>query len=337
MTTERDCVRFLSIIRKCPIAGLIVFLSSGFSQIKKIESIPVEPILSDSALIRVAGESRESPPDSQQTAFQTMREDTPSATALTDSSDSLLVISADDTLDTTAVHGAPRNEFRSIRNNAFRVGEYLEFEISWKFFKAGTAAMSVGDTVWNGNRPCYYIKTTANSSSVIDVFYKVRDKVESIIDREGMFPWKFKKRLREGHFRRTRHTLFDPYRNLAFVKNDTVVVPPYVQDILSSFYFVRTLPLEVGGHFDIENLSGKDVYPLRVLVHRKQTIKVPAGKFHCLVVEPVLRGEGLFNQKGRLTIWMTDDARKIPVMMKSEVFIGTVDAKLRKYKNTIEL
>ena len=227
--------------------------------------------------------------------------------------------------------------FRNVTNHAFRTGEYLEFQIGWKFFKAGTATMSVSDTVWTNQRPCYFIETTASSSSVIDVFYKVRDKVESIIDRQAIFPWKFKKRLREGKFRRDRFTVFDPYQNLAYVKRDTVKIPPYVQDILSSFYYVRTLPLEVGRHFDIENITDKKVYPLRVIVHKKEKVKVPAGRFQCLVVEPVLRGEGLFNQKGTLTIWLTDDARKMPVMMKSEVFIGTVDVKLTQYKNTIPL
>lgn len=224
--------------------------------------------------------------------------------------------------------------FRSVENRAFRTGEFLRFEIGWKFLKAGHATMSIKDTVWNGMRPCYVIKTTAHSSSVIDVFFKVRDRVESIIDREALFPWKFEKHLREGNFKRDRYTIFDPYHQLAFVKNDTIEVPAYVQDILSSFYYVRTLPLDVGMSFDVDNLSDKKVYPLRILVHRREKVKVPAGTFKCIVVEPVLRGEGLFNQKGRLNVWLTDDERKMPVMMKSEVFIGTVDVKLTDYKNT---
>jgi hypothetical protein len=112
-----------------------------------------------------------------------------------------------------------------------------------------------------------------------------------------------------------------------------VEVPRYVQDILSSFYYVRTLPMEIGSYFDIDNLSDKTVYPLRILIHKKEKIKVPAGEFKCIQVEPVIRGEGIFNQKGRLKIWLTDDERKIPVLMKSEVFIGSVDAKLVKIKN----
>jgi hypothetical protein len=221
--------------------------------------------------------------------------------------------------------------FRKIDNRAFQAGEFLEFEIRWKFIRAGDATMGVRDSVFN-NRPCYLIETTARSSSAIDLFFKVRDRVESLVDREGLFPWKFKKHLREGKFRRDRETHFYPYKGQAIVKKDTVEIPPYVQDILSSFYYVRTLPLEVGKHYDVDNISDNKIYPLRVLVHKKEQIRVPAGAFDCIVVEPVLRGEGLFNQKGRLTIWLTDDVLKIPVMMKSEVFIGTVDVKLTRFK-----
>jgi len=331
-------VRNISIIQWLQIAGVIFIYPSSFSQIQKIDPIIIESHLLDSMKLRNPEDVFSSVYDNQKVSSESFTKEPERAIIAQDSSDSLIQVKVDISPDTLVIvdNSKFRLRFRKVKNEAFQVGEYLEFAIGWKFFKAGTATMSVEDTVWNKSRPCYHIKTTANSSSVIDVFYKVRDRVESIVDREGIFPWKFKKHLREGHFRRDRYTTFDPFHNLAFVKNDTVIIPPYVQDILSSFYYVRTLPLQVGKHFDIENISDKKVYPLRVLVHRKERVKVPAGKFDCLVVEPVLRGEGLFNQKGRLTIWMTDDKRKIPVMMKSEIFIGTVDVKLKKYLNTIQ-
>ncbi|MBN2102829.1 DUF3108 domain-containing protein [bacterium] len=331
-------MRILTKIQGLHVIGLMLFLTYGFSQIKNIDPVPVYPILPDSLLSGSREVNFINTPESQKEHSMSANEDSLNAIISVDSLESPVHRTDDGFSDTLGIDRNSKSimKFRIIQNEAFGVGEYLEFEIGWKLFKAGIATMSVSDTVWYENRLCYHIKTTANSSSVIDVFYKVRDKVETIVDLEGVFPWKFEKHLREGHFRRDRYTIFDHFKNMAFVKNDTVLIPPYVQDILSSFYYVRTLPLQIGRHFDIENISDKKVYPLRVLVHRKETVKVPAGKFHCLVVEPVLRGEGLFNQKGRLTIWMTDDEHKIPVMMKSEVFIGTVDVKLKKYKNTLK-
>ena len=99
--------------------------------------------------------------------------------------------------------------------------------------------------------------------------------------------------------------------------------------MLSSFYYVRTVPLKVKKAFDIDNYGDGKLYPLKVLVHKKMRVEVPAGVFDCIVVEPVIRGEGIFNQKGRMAIWLTDDERRIPVLMKSKVLIGSIDVRLK--------
>ena len=100
------------------------------------------------------------------------------------------------------------------------------------------------------------------------------------------------------------------------------------QDILSSLYYVRMMDLEVGRSVFIENHADKKNYPLEIRVLKKERIKVPAGEFDCTVVEPVLRSAGLFSQKGRLTVWLSDDEARIPVLMKSKVVIGSISAVL---------
>jgi len=221
--------------------------------------------------------------------------------------------------------------FRKVENRAFGVGEKLVFDIAYGMVRAGTAVMSIPDSQRVEGRSCYHILTTAESSSFFSVFFEVRDRVESLMDMEGLFAWRFEKHLREGKFKSDRYEVYDPIRLRVFAKSDTFPIPLYVQDILSSFYYTRTVPLEAGRSFDIDNFSDGSVYPLRVLVHRKEKIKVPAGTFACIVVEPVLRVEGLFKQTGKLTIWLTDDDRRMPVLMKSKVFIGSIDARLRTY------
>lgn len=222
--------------------------------------------------------------------------------------------------------------FRRIHNTAFDVGEYLEFDIAYGFIKAGSATMAVLDTLrWNG-RSVYLIRTTAYSNRFFSALYKVRDRVESLMDTEGLFSWKFEKHLREGHYRADRYATFDQRNQRVIRTNDTIPAPLYVQDILASFYYARTQPLVVGQSFDIDNFSDGRIYPLRVLVHRKERVEVPAGEFDCIVVQPVLREEGLFKQKGELTIWLTDDKRRMPVLMKSKILVGSIDARLRHYE-----
>ncbi len=247
----------------------------------------------------------------------------------------LLVLCARAQSDSTAALSKSAQDsvaaFRKVENRAFGIGEKLVFDIAYGMVRAGTAVMSIPDSQRVGGRPCYHIVTTAESSSFFSVFFEVRDRVESLMDMEGLFTWKFEKHLREGKFKSDRYEVYDQIRLTVFAKSDTFSIPLYVQDILSSFYYTRTVPLEVGRSFDIDNFSDGSVYPLRILVHRKEKIKVPAGTFNCIVVEPVLRVEGLFKQTGKLTIWLTDDERRMPVLMKSKVFIGSIDARLKTY------
>ena len=88
------------------------------------------------------------------------------------------------------------------------------------------------------------------------------------------------------------------------------------------------MELTVGQSVFIENHADKKNYPLEIKVLRKERVKVPAGKFDCIVVEPVMRSAGVFSHKGKLTVWLTDDDVRIPVLMKSKVMIGSISAVL---------
>jgi hypothetical protein len=78
----------------------------------------------------------------------------------------------------------------------------------------------------------------------------------------------------------------------------------------------------------IENHADRKNYALEVRVLRIETISVPAGKFECFVVEPILKASGLFQHQGRLTVWITKDARMLPVKMSGKIVVGSVEAVL---------
>jgi hypothetical protein len=226
----------------------------------------------------------------------------------------------------------PDTLFRKVENRAFSVGEHLVFDIAYGMVTAGTATMSIPDTQWVENRPCLHIVTTAESSPFFSNLFKVRDRVESFIDLDGLFSWRFEKHLREGRYKANRLELYDQTLRRVFYRKDTIAAPLYVMDILCAFYYTRTQPLEIGKTLGLDAFGDGDVYRLGVLVHRREKIRVPAGTFTCLVVEPVIQGEGIFKQKGKLTIWLTDDERRIPVLMKSKVLVGSIDCRLRSIR-----
>jgi hypothetical protein len=220
---------------------------------------------------------------------------------------------------------------RAIDNRAFKTGESLKFVIRYGPVQAGHAYMEVEEVVEHNARRCYRIVSRAESNGFFSAFYKVRDTAVSIIDSIGIYSWYFEKDLQEGKYRAEHEVIFDQPNQRVITKKDTVATPPFVQDVLSSFYYLRTQDLEIGGAYDIEHFAETKLYPLRVKVLRKETIRVQAGKFDCFVVEPILRSAGLFKHKGRVTVWLTDDQYRMPVLMKSEIMLGAIVAELQEH------
>ena len=223
---------------------------------------------------------------------------------------------------------------RVVSNRAFGVGERLEFSVGYGVIKAGTAVMEIPEIMKIDGRKCYHIVSTAKSNKFFSVFFKVDDKVESFMDVHGLFSLRYDKHLREGKFRADISMIFDQENHFAIYNSgkDTFEVAEYAQDVLSAFYFVRTQELTVGKSIFVDNHTDKKNYPLEVRVLRKERMKVKAGEFDCVVVEPLLKTPGIFKQKGSLTIWLTDDETKMPVLMKSKVIIGSISTELISYK-----
>jgi hypothetical protein len=221
---------------------------------------------------------------------------------------------------------------RYIENYAFGLGEKLEFDIGYGFINAGYATMEVSELIEYNDRPCYLVTSTANSNRFFSSFYRVEDKVESIIDAVGIFSWYFEKNLREGKYRANKSYAFDQVGHRVFYENDTIETTHYIQDALSCLYYARTQNLQVGKSFFIDNFTDGKHYPLEVKVVGKETVKVEAGKFDCIVVEPLLLTSGIFKHEGRLKVWLTDDRLKLPVLMKSRVLVGSITAELTDYQ-----
>ncbi|OQX58691.1 hypothetical protein B5M50_04005 [candidate division KSB1 bacterium 4484_219] len=107
------------------------------------------------------------------------------------------------------------------------------------------------------------------------------------------------------------------------------------KSLSSALYYVRTQDLIVGTSIAVDNYASGKIYPLEVKVLRRERVKVPAGVFDCIVVKPILKSTGIFQQKGSLKVWLTDDRRRMPVLMKSEIVIGSIVAELTDYKGVV--
>ncbi len=234
--------------------------------------------------------------------------------------------------DTTVVGEGLELFDRYVENVAFGAREKFTYDISYGFIHAGTGSMEVVRLIEYANRPCYQIVSRAKSNKFFSTFYRVDDRVETIVDAVGLFTWRFEKNLREGSYRSDREYEFNQREHVVYYKNDTMAVPPFVQDALSVLYYVRTQELEPGRSLFLENFTDGKQYTLEVRVLGRERVTVKAGTFDCLVVEPLLQSVGVFKHEGKLKVWVTDDRLKMPVLMKSRVLVGSISAELTDYR-----
>ena len=227
--------------------------------------------------------------------------------------------------------------YRKIENKAFGVGEELNFDVNYGFVTAGTAKMSIPASAKIFDRNCYQVVFTVESKPFFDWVYKVRDRYETYIDMEGLFPWKFEQHIREGGYKRDFYVTFDQERGIANTPDGNYTIPAFVQDMFSAYYFARTINYDgfrVGQKMMLKNFYKDSTYNLGVKFLGRQEIKVDAGRFKTIIVEPLITEGGLFKATGRIFIWMTDDDRKMPVQVEAEIPIGSITSKLTSYKGT---
>lgn len=216
----------------------------------------------------------------------------------------------------------------------FGEGEYLLFAIQYGLIHAGDATLEVRSDAELNGRQAYHLVSTARTNKTFDMIYKVRDRHESFMDKEFLYSLRFEKHIREGKFRRDKEVDFDQANHLAIYPDRQVGIPPNTQDFISALYYVRTFPLEPGQAVWMANHSDGKNYPIFIKALRRERIKVQAGEFDCLVIEPVLETSAIFENKGKLTIWLTDDNVRMPVLMRSKVVVGSFEAVLKEYTLT---
>ncbi|MFC2150535.1 DUF3108 domain-containing protein [Calditrichota bacterium] len=220
-----------------------------------------------------------------------------------------------------------------------QVGERLDFKVYFEFVLGGDASMSVKKIEKIDGHDCFHFVSEAHSTRTVDMFYKVRDKVESWQDIDEGVSRRYVKHLREGRHKDDKRVEYNPEEAGALVykgendgEPDTVKIEGNIQDVLSAFYDVRRYDLEIGKSVNISVHDIDKQYVLEVQVLRKETITVPAGEFECFVVEPLLMSSGIFRKEGNLQIWLTADEYKMPVLMRSKLYFGSVWAKLVGYR-----
>jgi len=211
----------------------------------------------------------------------------------------------------------------------FQVGERLTYNVSFTGITAGQASLEVvNDTVVN-NYHQLHIRFNARTTFPVSSIYTINDQVDSWLDSKYLYTKKLTKKIREGNYKKDSYTVIDYDQSIAITNGDTVIINQFLHDSYSLFYYLRTIPLNIGETIDFTAFDGKKITPFQVITKTKETIYTMAGTFPCLVVKPFREGTTLLKNKGDMMIWFSDDKIRLPIQIRIKLKYGSMLLKLK--------
>ncbi len=228
-----------------------------------------------------------------------------------------------------------QDPFRQIKNSAFKTGEILEYRIHYGFVEAGIARLEVKPELSNFNsRKCYHVVGIGQTKGAFDWFFKVRDRYESYFDSEAFIPWAFIRRVEEGSYSKSQNVTFDHYKKIATSEKVSIPIPDYVQDLISAFYYARTLDFanaKPGTVFPINAYLDDEVFQMNIKYIGKEQINTKLGTFNCIKFRPLLLEGRVFKEEEDMTVWVSDDKNRIVIRAEAEILVGSLKMDLNGY------
>jgi len=243
-----------------------------------------------------------------------------------------------------ASHVLTAQQYRKIPNNAFERGEKMTYRVAFNSALTGnitggkaTLEIKKENKIIN-NRSTYHVIGEGHTTGFIELFYKVNDRLESYFDQDGLFSWQFIRRTRENDYKKDEIVNFRQLDKLAVSLTKITKTPAYVQDIISAFYFSRTQDLsglKNGEYIMIPFFLDDSVYNSKIILKGREKIKTKMGTFTCLALRPMVATGYTFDDPYPITIWVTDDEKRVPLLIESELAVGRARIELIEYSGVL--
>lgn len=223
---------------------------------------------------------------------------------------------------------------------AFVGGEWLRYKMSYSgFLRAGTAELEVKEEEFKGKK-VYHAIGKGWTTGMIKWFFKVDDHYESYFNKDSIYPLLFKRKIFEGGYQKHVNTTFKHQDKKALVQDfinrkDTLIAFKNVQDMLSSFYYLRNLDvteLKPGDEIKLDMFLDAKTYNFRLRYVGDQDLRIRGGKVRTLKFMPLVQAGRIFKEQESVMIWITADENKIPVRLKANLKVGSLQAELEAYK-----
>lgn len=218
--------------------------------------------------------------------------------------------------------------------HSFPNGQAYVYDVEWRLWTAGTAVLRVDP---EGSEQ--HVRASGNSVGTVGLLYHVDDRFDAWFNSQTFCSRRIQKHIEEGMRRVESSTNFDYARKAAVLnqvnlkKGDRKQVehpiPDCVTDVISAIYYTASLPLKIGSSYEFPLNDGGDTVSVKVTAEARETVKTPAGTFTTIRVQPTA-SQGVLKDRGKIWVWYTDDAQRIPVQMRARMGWGTLTFRLAR-------
>jgi hypothetical protein len=229
----------------------------------------------------------------------------------------------------------------SAQEKAYGGGEWFKFRIHYGLLTAGYASMEVTSENLNG-KDVFHIKGEGKTVGVSKWFFKVEDDYQTYVDKEKDIPYRFIRKINEGGHTKDIQIDFNHISNKALIFNkkdntkEELSFNENAQDMVSAFYYLRnrldTENIVEGEYADLTMFFDKENYKFRLKFLGREILNTSFGKVRCLIFRPYVESGRVFKESESLTVWVSDDKNKMPLLIKADLAVGSIKATLTQYK-----
>lgn len=231
--------------------------------------------------------------------------------------------------------------FDDQKPSAFDVGEWFKFRIHYGVVTAGYATLEVKEAIRN-NRKVFHAVGKGYTTGMSHWFFKVEDNYESYFDKVTGKPYQFVRKIDEGGYTKNQEGFFNQDKNTILVKdyknntNNTFTTPENVQDIVSTFYYLRNHPnvdkMKVGEAINVDMFFDDETTKFKLKFIGREDLDTKFGTVPCMIFRPLVQKGRVFKEEESLTVWISSDENKVPIRIKASLMVGSLKADLDAFK-----
>jgi hypothetical protein len=240
------------------------------------------------------------------------------------------------------------NPYRVVKQDCIKPGERIEYRVHYGFINAGEAVMEIDEKIHRvNNRACYKIDVFGRTKGFFDMVTTVRDNWGTYLDTSAVVSQRFYQSIKEGKYLKKEVIDFDQINGVAIVnrldnkdstliRKDEIETLPNMQDLVSGYYYMRTFnydTMKIDEIFTVTGFFDDTTYHVKVKFLGREKLKTKVGEFDTFLMSPIMPKNSFFRGKNPIKAWISDDKLRIPLKVKAELIIGSVEIDIRSYEN----